>query len=174
MMDTKPSILNINQNKSYREIILDTLCQGVKNASEFRDVLEYVLDKKLYLFEGFEFQGTLYDGDDDILDLVMPSIRRVWGKVYITPPSMLREKRLQLFELLFDIDEFLDYLVLILPKSANKLEIFDNLDRTQETLQLIVDNYIAGLFHRAYNSETISEDIKAAKRNKNLKNIIND
>lgn len=174
MMDTKPSILNINQNASYREIILDTLCQGIKNTSEFRDVLEYVLDKKIYLFEGFEFQGTLYVGDDDILDLIMPSIRRVWGKVFITPPSMLREKRLQLFELLFDIDEFLNYLVLILPKSTNKLEIFDNLDRTQETLQLIVDNYIAGLFHIAYNSETIDHDIKAAKRNKNLKDIIND
>ena len=90
MMDTKPSILNINQNASYREIILDTLCQGIKNASDFRDVLDYVLDKKIYLFEGFEFQGTLYDGDEEILDLIMPSIRRVWGKVYITPPSMLR------------------------------------------------------------------------------------
>jgi hypothetical protein len=87
---------------------------------------------------------------------------------------MLREKRLQLFELLFDIDDFLDYLVLILPKTANKLEMFDSLDRTQETLQLIVDNYIAGLFHQAYNSETLNEDIKAAKRNKNLNNIIND
>lgn len=174
MMNTKPSILNINQNPSYREIILDTLCQGIKNSSEFRDTLEYVLDKKLYLFEGFEFQGALYDGDEEILDLIMPSIRRVWGKVYITPPSMLREKRLQLFELLFDIDEFLDYLVLILPKLSNKLEVFDNLDRTQETLQLIVDNYIAGLFHRAYNSETIDTDMKTATRDRNLKRIIND
>jgi hypothetical protein len=173
-MNTKPSILDINQNASYREIILDTLCQGIKNASEFRDLLEYVIDKKLYLFEGFEFKGALYDGDDDLLDLILPAIRRVWGKVYINPPSMLREKRLQLFELLFDIDEFLDYLVLILPKSSNKLEIFNNLDRTQETLQLIVDNYIAGLFHRAYNSETIDEDMKTATRDKNLKKLIND
>jgi hypothetical protein len=173
-MNTKPSILEINKNASYREIILDTLCQGIKNTSEFRDLLEYVIDKKLYLFEGFEFQGNLYDGDDDILDLIMPSIRRVWGKVYITPPSMLREKRLELFELLFDIDDFLDYLVLILPKSANKLEIFGNLDRTQETLQLIVDNYIAGLFHKSYNSETVDADLKAATRDKNLKRIIND
>lgn len=171
-MNTKPSILNINQNLSYREIILDTLCQGIKNASEFRDLLEYVLDKKLYLFEGFEFQGTLYEGDDDILDLIMPSIRRVWGKIYITPPSLLREKRLELFELLFDIDDFLDYLVMILPKSSTKLEIFENLDRTNETLQLIVDNYISGLFQLAYNSDTLSEDIKSAKRNKNLKKII--
>jgi hypothetical protein len=173
-MNTKPSILEINKNASYREIILDTLCQGIKNTSEFRDLLEYVIDKKLYLFEGFEFQGTLYDGDDDILDLIMPSIRRVWGKVYVKPPSILKAERLQLFELLFDIDEFLDYLVLILPKSSNKLEIFSNLDRTQETLQLIVDNYIAGLFHKAYNSETIDVDIKTAKRDKNLKRIIND
>jgi hypothetical protein len=173
-MNTKPSILEINKNASYREIILDTLCQGVKNTSEFRDLLEYVIDKKLYLFEGFEFQGNLYDGDDDLLDLILPTIRRVWGKVYVTPPSMLREKRLQLFELLFDIDEFLDYLVLILPKSSNKLEIFSNLDRTQETLQLIVDNYIAGLFIKAYNSEAIDEDMKTATRDKNLKKLIND
>jgi hypothetical protein len=173
-MNTKPSILEINKNASYREIILDTLCQGVKNTSEFRDLLEYVIDKKLYLFEGFEFQGNLYDGDDDLLDLILPTIRRVWGKVYVTPPSMLKEKRLQLFELLFDIDEFLDYLVLILPKSSNKLEIFSNLDRTQETLQLIVDNYIAGLFIKAYNSETIDEDMKTATRDKNLKKLIND
>ena len=131
-MNTKPSILEINQNPSYREIILDTLCQGIKNTSEFRDLLEYVIDKKLYLFKGFEFQGNLYDGDDDLLDFILPTIRRVWGKVYVTPPSMLKKERLQLFELLFDIDEFLDYLVLIIPKSSNKLEIFDNLDRTQE------------------------------------------
>ena len=173
-MNTKTSILDINKNTSYREIILDTLCQGIKNTSEFRDLLEYVIDKKLYLFEGFEFRGTLYDGDDDLLDLILPTIRRVWGKVFINPPSLLRENRLQLFELLFDIDDFLDYLVLIIPKSSNKLEIFNNLDRTAETLQLIVDNYIAALFHKAYNSETIDADIKTVTRDKNLKKLIDD
>jgi hypothetical protein len=173
-MDKHPSLLEINKNPSYRELIIDTICQGIKNTSDFRDCIEYILDKKTYLFEGEEFKGSLYDDDDDILDLILPSIRRVWGKVYITPPTLLREKRLELFELLFDIDDFLDYLVHIVPNVKNKLQEFNNLDRTTETLQLIVDNYVAGLFHLAYNSNDIDAEIKAAKRNKNLKKIVND
>jgi hypothetical protein len=98
----------------------------------------------------------------------------VWGKVYITPPSLLKDNRLRLFELMFDIDDFLDYLVIMIPKSANKLEAFENLDRSLETCQLIVDNYIASLFHKAYNSKSVNEDIKSLKREIKLKSIMND
>jgi hypothetical protein len=77
---------------------------------------------------------------------------------------------LELFRLYFDIDEFLDYLVLYLKKSKNTLEDFEYIDRSIETITLIVDNYVAKLVRKVLDST----DIKSEIRDMKIKRMIND
>jgi hypothetical protein len=158
-------------DKEYREILIDTLCKGITNVSEFRDSVEYVIDHKLEMFNNEFFNSPLYEEDKEcIIDLVLPSFRRVWGKVYSDTPTLFKKRpgdlRLDLYQQLFNIDEFLDYLKEIFLKVKYSLKEFDNLDRTIETITLIVDNYIAGLVQKVLDSDDIGRDIRQAKLNK--------
>jgi hypothetical protein len=101
--------------------------------------------------------------------LIFPAIRRVWGKVFVEPPKLLKDKKLELFQLLFDIDDFVGYLIEIMPKVKTSLIEFDKLDRTAETLVLIVDNYIAGLLEATRNRDDIQMEIRDLRIVKTLK-----
>ena len=167
--DKKKSILDLKKDADFRSSLVDTLCQGIRLTSDFRDVLDYVIDEKLHLFEIDDFSGSFYLEDDDTLDLIFPAIRRVWGKIFVDPPQILKEKKLELFQLLFDIDDFINYLLDIIPKVKTSLIEFDKLDRTAETLILIVDNYIAGLLEVTRNREDIQQEIRDLRISKTLK-----
>lgn len=139
------SFLLAKSDNEIRESLIYSLSFGITKAEEFIETINYVIDQKSELFDNKNFHGSLFDGDDQTLDLILPSIRRVWGKVYETPPPILRDKQLELFQLSFDIDHFIDYLVKFVPKVKLSLQDFEYLDRAVETLTLIVDNYIAML-----------------------------
>lgn len=167
--DKRKSILDLKHNQDFRRVVTEALCQGIRLTSDFRDILDYVIDNKLHLFEEDDFSGSFYPEDDDTLDLIFPAIRRVWGKVFVEPPSILKDKKLELFQLLFDIDDFVDYLIQIIPKVKTSLIEFDKLDRTAETLVLIVDNYIAGLLEATRNRNDIQMEIRDLRIKKTLK-----
>jgi hypothetical protein len=159
------------KNKEYREILIDSLCKGISNTSDFRDAIEYIIDNKLEMFDDDFFNQYLYEEDNDtIISLLLPSFRRVWARIYIDTPSLFKkrpgDKRLELYQELFNIDEFLSYLKEMFLEVKYCLKDFGNLDRTVETLTLIVDNYIAGLIQRVLDSDNISRDIRQAKLNK--------
>lgn len=159
------------KSKEYREILIDTLCKGITNVSEFRDSVEYIIDQKLEMFDDDFFNQYLYEEDKEtIITLILPSFRRVWGKVYSDTPSLFKKRpgdlRLKLYQQLFNTDEFLDYLKEMFVKVKDSLKYFENLDRTIETLTLIVDNYIAGLIQKVLDSDDINRDIRQAKLNK--------
>lgn len=164
-------ILSKLKNKDYREILIDTLCNGIKNVSEFRDSLEYIIDNKLEMFDDDFFNQYLYEEDKEpIITLILPSFRRAWGKVYSDTPTLFKKRpgdlRLELYQQLFNIDDFLNYLKDMFLKVKDSLKEFNNLDRTVETLTLIVDNYIAGLIQKVLDSDDINRDIREAKLNK--------
>jgi hypothetical protein len=165
----RKSILDLKKDTDFRNMLVDTLCQGIRLTSDFRNIVDYVIDEKLHLFETDDFSGAFYPEDDDTLDLILPAIRRVWGKVFVDPPTLLKEKKLELFQLLFDIDDFVDYLIEIMPKVKTSLIEFDKLDRTAETLSLIVDNYIAGLLELSRNRDDIQMEIRDLRIGKTLK-----
>lgn len=172
----KLSIIEISSKPDVREILLDELCKGITNASDFRDACGYILDKKINLFKDPIFSDSLYEDEDSVSDLILPSFRRAWGRIYINIPDIFNPgknhkdvtKKLELYQNYFDIDEFLDYLVEIFKNTKGCLSEFKFLDRTSEHLTLIVDNYISDLIYRVNNSEDIKEDL----RNLKLKKII--
>lgn len=165
------SLLNLSQNKAHKELVLDSLCNKVSKSSELRDVLDYVIEKKADMFAGDCFQGSLYDGEESTLDLILPSVRRAWMAFFINPPILFDGKRLEFFQLLFDIDEFLEYLANILPKVKRSLIHFDSLDRSVETITLATDNYVAAKVEMTTNTNNIESDIRDSKIEKALKNI---
>ena len=104
-----------------------------------------------------------------MVDLILPCVRRIFAEVFFNPPTLFKEKRLEYFQLLFDIDEFVDYFLVIVPKMKKSLELLESLDRTSKTLELIVDNYVAHLVERTRGREDIVADIRDLKIKKTLK-----
>jgi hypothetical protein len=161
----------------WREALLDSLCKGIQNSSDFRDMLEYVINDSNFqlLYNNDIYNSHLYEDDSDILvELILPALRRVWGKLYIDIPAILKNRRstdsrLEIYQALFDIDEFLIYLNDMLLISKDILKDFKNLDRTLETITLIVDNYISGLIKIAYDSDNRVSALRQIKINKIIK-----
>ena len=167
----------VTKDKQYRESIIDYLCSGIKESSNFRDSIEYIINNKLASIK----DGNLYEDEDDISFLILPSFRRVWAKVYIDIPTIFNvpekvssvagyipDKRLELYQLSFNIDEFIDYLSEMFDKCIDLLKDFKYLDKTNETLTLIVDNYVAMLVHKVTTCDNIEQEIRDLK----IKHII--
>jgi hypothetical protein len=181
----KPSFFTIHKDENYKNAIIDALTGGIPD--EFMEyyemTLNYIINEKYDLFNKPEFEGSFYEGEDDTLDLILPSVRRVFGKVFIDPPKIFQEYpeikaikgyepdgRLELFQLHYNIDEFIEYLIEHLIKSKNCLVEFQYIDRTSTTLEIIVDNYIGKLVQSVLESTDIKSDIRELK----IKHLVND
>ena len=71
-----------------------------------------------------------------------------------------------------DVDEFNEYLVDTLIASKGTLDNLKYIDKTAETLSLIVDNYIGKLVNDVLESHDIDGEIIRIKREKKLKTLI--
>ena len=188
MLDKK-SFIDLYKEEHYRKAIVDALCQGIdaQYIPSFKSLLEYVITK-YDLFDRDEFKGSLYLDEDETLDLILPAVRRVFGKIFIDPPTLFKDSsygrdlaenlRYKLFMMYFNADEFIDYLVDMFIRSKDCLQNFEHIDRTSETLTLIVDNYVAGLVQRVRDvenhQEAIDNVIKQIKRDDTIGEIFND
>jgi hypothetical protein len=181
----KPNFFNIHKDENYKNAIIDALTGGIPDQfmEYYEMTLNYIIEQKYHLFDKPEFEGSLYENEDDTLDLILPSIRRVFGKVFIDTPRIFQvspeimsikgyipDGRLELFQLHYNIDEFIDYLIEYLNLSKNCLERFEYIDKTATTLEIIVDNYISMLIKRVLDSEDIKKDTRDLK----IKKMIND
>lgn len=178
-MKVKPSFFEIHKNESYKDALIDSLTGGITDEwmDYFEMTMNYVICEKHHLFKDEEFTGTLYEDEDEILDLILPTVRRVFGKVFVTPPRIFitdetilaqvnnykSDGRLELFRLHYDIDEFIDYLLDVFPKTKRCLTEFENIDRSSTTLEIIVDNYIGKLVKIVTESEDIAQDTRDMK-----------
>lgn len=166
----------MESNKTYREYLIDELCNKIPNTSDFRDMIEYVVDHKVDYIKANLDNIDIYDDGDNLHDFILPTIRRIWSDFFINPPTLLKDKKLELFKLSFDIDDVLVYLVdkLNQAKQTKPLQIFDSIDKSSETCRLISDNYIATIFQRVYNEKDIDAELIRLKRDKNINKIVNE
>jgi hypothetical protein len=180
---SKPNFFTIHKDQNYKNAIIDALTGGIPD--EFMEyyemTLNYVINDRYKLFDKPEFEGSFYEGEDETLDLILPSVRRVFAKVFIDPPKIFQtlpeikaikgyvsDGRLELFQLHYNIDEFTEYLIDYLSLSKNCLEKFEYIDKTSTTLEIIVDNYIGKLVKLVLESNDIKEDIRDLK----IKNLV--
>lgn len=181
----KPSFFDIHKNKDYKHALIDSLTGGIDGEwmEYFEMTLDYVITKKYHLFKVPEFSGSLYEGEDEILELILPAVRRLFGKIFIDPPKIFiadrivtqvkgykDDGRLELFRLHYDIDEFIDYLIEQLALSKGFLKNFQYIDKSITTLEIIVDNYIAKLVKMVLDSNDIKIDIRDLKIKKMVTN----
>jgi len=180
-VENKKSFLDLYKDEQYKKAIIDALCQGIssQHLHSFKSLLEYVVDEKYYLFDREEFKGALYLEEDETLDLVLPAVRRVFGKVFIDPPTLFKETgynnghRYKLFTMFFNADEFIDYLIDMFIKSKDCLQHFEHIDRTAETLTLIVDNYVASLVQKVLDIEDHEQAIEGMLKQHKREETIN-
>lgn len=180
-VENKKSFLDLYKDEQYKKAIIDALCQGIssQHLHSFKSLLEYVVDEKYHLFDREEFKGALYLEEDETLDLVLPAIRRVFGKVFIDPPTLFKETgynnghRYKLFTMFFNADEFIDYLIDMFIKSKDCLQHFEHIDRTAETLTLIVDNYVASLVQKVLDIEDHEQAIEGMLKQYKREETIN-
>ena len=165
----RKTLIEMIDDPADKQALIDALCTGVPNTSDFADAIEEAMSH-IGLFAGKEFEGTLYEaeGEDDVLDLVLPAFRRAWGKTFASPPTLLHGDRLQMFQLLFSAQDFMEYMADILPKSKGMLEMMTELDRGSETVALVVDNYIAKNVRLSRESADIKQDIRNLRIGKTL------
>ena len=183
-VDNKKSFLDLYKDEHYKKAMIDALSQGISSQHlySFKSLLEYVVVEKYHLFDRDEFKGALYLEEDETLDLVLPAVRRVFGKIFIDPPTLFKEtgynngSRYKLFTMYFNPDEFIDYLIDMFAKSKDCLQHFEHIDRTSETLTLIVDNYVASLVQRVIDIEDHEQAIQGIltqhKREEVISNIL--
>lgn len=177
----KISLFKLKDDKEHRDYVINSFSERIpiKHKMNFLEVINYAIDNT-DIFNKEEFKGSFYEGEDDTLDLILPAVARVFNKVFVNPPEIFKDTtydegiRLEMFQLTFDIDEFNQYLVDMLIKSKNVLKDFENIDRTAETISLIVDNYVAGLIKNVLDSYDIKGEIVKLKRDKKLKKLTND
>ena len=161
-----------------RDYIIYELSYGVPISQKMRliELINHLLDN-INLFEIDELKGSLYDGEDDVMDLILPTFRRVFEKVFVKPPTLFSDIdgdiRLELFQLKFDIDIFNDYLINMLIDCKDLLIKFKNIDKTCETLSLIVDDYVSGLVKEVLDENDLQSEITKLKRDKTIKDILN-
>jgi hypothetical protein len=182
-VENKKSFLDLYKDEHYKKAIIDALCQGIdsEHLYSFKSLLEYVVTEKYHLFDREEFKGALYLEEDETLDLILPAVRRVFGKIFIDPPTLFKETgynnghRYKLFTMYFNADEFIDYLIDMFYKSKDCLQHFEHIDRTSETLTLIVDNYVASLVQKVIDidnhEEAIDGILKQIKREESINQI---
>ena len=114
------------------------------------------------------FWFTELDGDYPI-EYVLPAVRKVFVSFFIQIPPILESdpKRVELFQLQFNLDEFL-------VEISNKIKIierfsdFEHIDKPSTVLQLIVDNYVAGKI-KMTRVDNLTQSIREIKLQKHLK-----
>jgi hypothetical protein len=164
-------------NQLFRNGLIKTMLSGINDAKlklRFEVEINYIIDNKKEIFKNDLIIGTFYEDDDRIEDLILPSVKRAWSMIFINPPTLFtlngRHNKVELLQLLWDIDEFIDYVLDILPKVKNILIEFKNIDRTSQTLELIVQNYINGLIDNCRNKS--DNEIKIEIRDLKIKRTL--
>ena len=109
------------KNNLFRDVLVKNMVSSINDPSlkeSFQNELNQFLDKRSDIFENDLLVGYLYEDDDKIEDLILPSIRRAWASVFIQPPSLFSFKsddqynrRGELFQLLWNIDLSIDLII---------------------------------------------------------------
>lgn len=147
--------------------VFSVLLQGVhgEQRQHLQELFQDACRNYSHLFED-EFWFKDLNGDMPI-EYVLPSIRRAFASFFIQTPNLLHQdpKRLELFQLQFNLEEFLIDIKTKLTSNIGKLTDFENLDLASTLLHLIVDNYVAGKINstRVDNPTQAIRDIKLGK-----------
>lgn len=155
------------------------LCHGIHHPDDLEHLMDLFKDtttiySSIFNIEPFISKQYISDENPDgvnVLEYILPTVRKVYSKFFINPPSLLNEDRLVLYKLQFNLQEFLIYLKDKFIKNLNCLDDFEYLDRISEILTLIVDEYVASKisYITSIKMSNIKEEIRDIKLSKHLR-----
>jgi hypothetical protein len=133
------------------EVLFHTLCMGIniEHSERLKNFFQQTTTIYSKIFDVKPFIEKISinnDTDKDVeminlLEYILPSIKKVYSKFFINPPQLLKDKRLELFQMQFDLLEFLTFLKEKFITNQNVLKDFKYLDIYSEILMLIVEEY---------------------------------
>ena len=178
--------MDFKDSKSLKEFdndrLYDALCKGISHPDDISHLKDLYKDTTLLHYHFFDdpiFTEKRNKTEDNpegnhLLEYILPTIRRAYSKFFLNPPSILvssvENKRLELFQLQFNLVEFLTFLSDKYIKNHNKLNDFKNLDTDSEILTLIVEDYIASKisYISSMHASDIPVEIRDIKISKHL------
>ena len=178
--------MDFKDSKSLKEFdndrLYDAMCKGISHPDDISHLKDLYKDTTLlhyHLFDNPIFTEKRNKTEENpegnhLLEYILPTIRRAYSKFFINPPSILvssvENKRLELFQLQFNLVEFLTFLSDKYIKNHNKLNDFKNLDTDSEILTLIVEDYIASKisYISSMHASDIPVEIRDIKISKHL------
>jgi hypothetical protein len=131
------------------EVLYNTLCGGVNKPEDIKhlkDLFKYTTTLHYDLFTDPIFFEKKDVDSNIVIEYVLPTLRRAYSKFFINTPGIFStsnyQNRLELYQLQFNLREFLEFLSNKFLKNYTKLNDFENLDTNSEILTLIVEDYI--------------------------------
>jgi hypothetical protein len=155
------------------------LCKGINNNEDMSNLMNLFKETTTKYSSIFDVEPfiTIQDISEEnpegynLLEYILPSVKRVYSKFFINLPGLFNNERLNLFKLQFNLEEFLLLLKEKFIKNKEVLNNFEYLDKNTEILTLIVDEYVASKvsYVSSINTTKIKEEIRDIKINKHLK-----
>lgn len=138
------------------EILYSTLCGGINNPEDVKHLKDLFKDATTLHYDLFTdpifYKKIEGPESNSVIQYILPTIRRAYSKFFINTPSIfssansyssqIKNYRLELYQLQFNLREFLEFLSKKFLINYDKLNDFENLDTNSEILTLIVEDYI--------------------------------
>lgn len=176
------TLKSLNEISEISDPIFSSLCSGlsIEHAEKMQGLFRDAVHNYSHLFTDDIF--TKVNENSCLLEYILPSIRKVYSKFFINTPSIFsdgtnalglkhRNFRLELFQLQFELGDFLKFLSEKIIKNYNCLDDFKNLDVYTELLTLIVEDYVASKisFVASIGVSDIESEIRNIKLTRHLK-----
>lgn len=153
------------------------LCHGIHHPDDVSHLMDLFKDTTtIYssIFDIEPFVNNVSENDPDsvnLLEYILPSVKRVYSKFFINPPGLLNNERLDLYRLQFNLQEFLMFLKDKFIENQKSLDNFKFLDTNSEILTLIVEEYVASKisYVASVKMSNVKEEIRDIKISKHLK-----
>ena len=153
------------------------LCQGIHHPDDVSHLMDLFKDTTtIYssIFDVEPFVNNVSENDPDsvnLLEYILPSVKRAYSKFFINPPGLLNNERLDLYRLQFNLQEFLMFLKDKFIENQKSLDNFKFLDTNSEILTLIVEEYVASKisYVASVKMSNVKEEIRDIKISKHLK-----
>lgn len=161
-------------------VLFHTLCMGIdiEHTEKLENLFLQTTTKYSNIFDVKPFTEKIrkpntddyYDQEEiNLLEYILPSVKRIYYRFFINTPQLLNDKRLELFQIQFDLEEFLTFLKDKFINNQNALNDFKFLDIYSEILMLIVEEYTVSKI--AYTASINKKDINYILRDIKIQKI---
>lgn len=162
------------------DYIYTALCSGISDKNDVNHLFDLFKDATNLHYDLFT-DSIFFEKKDpesnSIIEYILPTIRRVYYNFFINVPGIfssttgeVNSLRLELYQLQFNLREFLQFLSSKFLKNHDKLNDFENIDVTSEILTLIVEDYIGSKvsYISSISIDEIQKEIRDIKLSKHL------